>query len=174
MRCCAPTWSGAFLVGVPHTVIGEITDLTRHHGRTSQPLGMKLPPFDVVVEAEPMKVFSLITNDANPIHWDLQAVRDAGPGERVINQGEPKVGYVLDALCHLTGSWHAVRKFETRFLKNVFTGSRLTAGEETVSVGNTENARTAQLTVWLRRAAGDELLMGTATVDLPATNAEDY
>ncbi|GCE44558.1 hypothetical protein Rhow_008979 [Rhodococcus wratislaviensis] len=134
--------------------------------------GTKIPTVETVVDAEAMKVFSLITKDPNPIHWDLDSVQKAGLGDRAVNQGGLNVGYVVNALCQWTGSRDSVRRVKTRFLKNAYAGDVLTAGGTVSAVDRSTVPNTAELTVWLRRADGDEIMSGTATIQLP--EREDF
>ncbi len=130
-------------------------------------VGTEISPVHVRVEAEPMKVFTLITDDPNPIHWDPAAVRAAGLGERVINQGGLNVGYVLNAVTAWTGSRSSIVGTRVRFLGNAFAGDDLVAGGEVAGVDEATTPPIATLNVWLRRTDGAELVAGTVTVRLP-------
>ncbi|MFZ2177858.1 MAG: MaoC/PaaZ C-terminal domain-containing protein [Rhodococcus sp. (in: high G+C Gram-positive bacteria)] len=130
-------------------------------------VGTEIPPVHVRVEAEPMKVFTLITEDPNPIHWDPDAVRAAGLGEQVINQGGLNVGYVLNAVTAWTGSRSSILGTRVRFLGNAFAGDDLVAGGEVASVDECTTPPIATLNVWLRRTDGAELVSGTVSVRLP-------
>ena len=130
-------------------------------------VGTEIPPIHVHVEAEPMKVFTLITDDPNPIHWDTDAVQAAGLGNRVINQGGLNVGYVFNAVTAWTGSWDSIVGTKVRFLGNAFAGDDLVAGGKVASVDDYATPPTATVNVWLRRSDGAELVSGTVTVRLP-------
>ena len=45
-----------------------------------------------------MKTFAVALADPNPIHLDPEAVKAAGLGDRVINQGPAGLGYLLNML----------------------------------------------------------------------------
>lgn len=122
----------------------------------------RIPDRTVRVEAGPMKVFSLLTRDPNPIHWDGDAVRALGMGDRPVNQGGLNVGYVIGALTAWAGSGAAVRDLRVRFHGTVRAGDTVTAGGDVVQ----QTGRTTSLRVWLRDAEGTDLLSGTATVEV--------
>lgn len=130
-------------------------------------VGMSIPPLHVHVEAAPMKVFTLITDDPNPIHWDRAAVQAAGLGDRVINQGGLNLAYVLNAVTAWTGSRSSIVGTQVRFLGNTFAGDDLVAGGEIASIDNTSTLATATLRVWLRGSDDAELMSGTVMVRLP-------
>jgi acyl dehydratase len=121
----------------------------------------RIPCRTVVVETGPMQVFSLLTRDPNPIHWDVEAVRARGMGDRPVNQGGLNLGYVIGALTAWAGSAAAVCELRVRFNGTVRAGDTVTAGGEVVE----ESGTTARLRVWLRDADGADLLSGTATVE---------
>src|ERR1700727_2758336 len=91
-------------------------------------VGSALGPWTVPdVDPEKMKVFAVVLADPNPIHLDPEAVKSAGLGDRVINQGPASFGYVLNMLREaLPGA--AVRDLNVRLTANVFGGDRVTAG----------------------------------------------
>ena len=132
--------------------------------------GAELPTLRTMVMRGPMKVFSLLTGDPNPLHWDVNAVRAAGLGERPVNQGGLNVAYVVRVITEWAGSSAAIKELRVRFLGNVFAGDTVTAGGEVAEVeerGAGLGPR-ARVRVWLRNPGGDEVLTGTATVDMPA------
>ncbi len=67
------------------------------------------------VNAEKMKTVAVILEDGNPIHWDLDAVKAHGLGDRVINQGPINLAYLIDAVVHSLGDPGAIRSVSARF-----------------------------------------------------------
>lgn len=131
-------------------------------------VGAQLPVQRVEVRADAMKVFSLLTADPNPIHWDSAAVRAQGLGDRPINQGGLNAGYVANAVAAWAGSRTALRELRVRFRGSVAAGDPVDAGGEVVQTA-TDGCRVhAVLRVWLRDAAGTDVVVGTASVELPA------
>lgn len=130
-------------------------------------VGNEILPFRVHVESAPMKVFTLITDDPNPIHWDPDAVSAAGLGDRVINQGGLNLGYVLNAVTAWAGSRRSIVGTQVRFLGNAFAGDDLVAGGAVARIDDSTTPSTATLNVWLRHVDGTDLVSGTVTVRLP-------
>ena len=64
--------------------------------------GDVLPEWDLpVVSREKMKTLAPILADPNPIHFDLESVRELGMGERPINQGPNNMAYVMNMLADI-------------------------------------------------------------------------
>jgi len=130
-------------------------------------VGTEIPPVRFRVEPEPMKVFTLITDDPNPIHWDAEAVVTAGLGDRVINQGGLNLSYVLNAVTAWTGSRASIVRTKVRFLGNAFAGDALVAGGVVTEIDDSSTPALATLSVWLRHTDGTDLVSGTVITHLP-------
>ena len=130
--------------------------------------GTEIP--EAVIESVPverMKTVAALLRDPNPIHWDAEAVKALGMGDRVINQGPNNMAYVVTMLTDWAGGDPSrVRALRVRFLSNVFAGDRLTARGVVTDVREVDGERLADLDVWLERAADDRVLDGSATVAL--------
>lgn len=132
---------------------------------------------DLVVEsvdAEKMKTMASILRDPNPIHWDVQAVRAFGMGDRPVNQGPNNMAYLVNMLAAFAGGFDRVRQLRVRFLANVFAGDRLVAGGRVTAVdaGSTDDERVVGCEVWLRRDGdeADTVMAGTGVVVLTDRN----
>jgi acyl dehydratase len=139
-------------------------------------IGWTLPVQRVEVRAEAMKVFSLLTADPNPIHWDVAAVQAQGLGDRPVNQGGLNAGYVARAVTAWTNDTAALRTLQVRFRGSVAAGDTVTAGGTVTGVVRDGELVRAVVDVWLRDATGAEVADGTAEVELPASavdNAEE-
>jgi acyl dehydratase len=89
-------------------------------------IGQELPPLVIdSVDAEKMKLMAALLHDPNPIHFDVDRVRELGMGDRVVNQGPSNMSYLLNMVTRWTGSIAALRSAEIRFLGNVFAGDRV-------------------------------------------------
>ncbi|MEU3273092.1 MaoC family dehydratase [Saccharomonospora sp. NPDC006951] len=121
----------------------------------------KLP----AVSAEKMKTMALVLVDPNPIHFDLDAVRALGMGDKPVNQGPNNLAYVMNMLAGWTGGHEHLRGIRVRFQGNVLGGDHVVA-RGTVSALREEKGRTlADCDVEL--VAGQRVaLAGTATVDI--------
>lgn len=131
--------------------------------------GDTLPPWRVeAVSAEKMKTVAALLSDPNPIHFDVEAVRALGMGERPINQGPLNMGYVMNMLASFSGGHQNLRRFRVRFLGNVLAGDELEAGGVVTAVRQGPEGLLAECDVYLRRADGVDLLRGNATVNIGA------
>jgi acyl dehydratase len=129
--------------------------------------GDALPDWVVAaVAAEKMKTMAAILDDSNPIHFDVEAVRRLGMGDRVVNQGPNNMAYVMNMLSDWAGGPGHLRELTVRFQANVFAGDRLVAGGRVVEVREERGIRLAVCEVWLQVVDGPRALSGTATVML--------
>ena len=127
------------------------------------------------VDAEKMKTMAALLRDPNPIHWDVDVVRQLGMGERPVNQGPNNMAYLVNLLAAFAGGYERVRALRVRFLGNVFGGDRLVAGGAVTAIDETPDGdghRVAHCDVWLRRDGDpdDTVMAGTATVLLDEGN----
>ncbi|MDN5751033.1 MAG: hypothetical protein L0H64_21410, partial [Pseudonocardia sp.] len=78
-------------------------------------VGDAVPPLRIEdVSADKIKIMALVLRDPNPIHFDLDAVREAGLGDREVNQGGVTMAYIIDMLVAWTGSRASVRTIDCR------------------------------------------------------------
>ena len=77
------------------------------------------------VDAEKMKTMAALLADSNPIHWDVDTVKELGMGNQPVNQGPNNLGYVMNMLGDWAGGAERIQKIRVRFLDNVFAGDRL-------------------------------------------------
>ncbi|MEV0595726.1 MaoC family dehydratase [Nonomuraea cavernae] len=134
-------------------------------------VGAELPEWHVPsVSAEKMKTTAALLADPNPIHFDAEAVRALGMGDRPVNQGPLNMGYVMNMLAAWSGGHDRLRRLRVRFLGNVFAGDQLRAGGVVTAVREENGDRLADCEVFLTVVGGEPVLKGTATVALaPAT-----
>jgi acyl dehydratase len=92
-------------------------------------VGQELEPF-VVERVDPARnmLASAILDDPNPIHYDVQHVRQLGLGDALVNHGPLSLGYLANVAIRFAGGPGAVRRFRARFLGNVLAGDRLVCG----------------------------------------------
>ncbi|MFB4308187.1 MaoC family dehydratase [Actinomadura sp. GTD37] len=128
-------------------------------------IGDELPPRDIPsVDAEKMKTMAALLSDGNPIHWDVEAVRAAGLGDRPVNQGPTNMAYVLDMLASWSGGHDRLRRIRLRFTGNVFAGDHLRAAGTVTDVRDEDGATVADCEVRLDVVGGGTVLSGTASV----------
>jgi acyl dehydratase len=119
------------------------------------------------VDAEAMKDLAVLLADPNPIHLDAAAAREAGLGDRPVNQGPANFGYVLTMLARAVPG-AAIRDLRVRLLANVFAGDRVTAEGRVDSIEVVDGETRLACSVWLEVADGPRALEGTATLAVPA------
>lgn len=130
-------------------------------------VGTAMPEWTTVVDPAAMRVFSLVTDDPNPIHWDREVVRRSGLGDRLVNQGGLNVAYIANAIEAWLGATAQITALKVRFLGNVYEEETVVAGGHVASVdGAGSGLPNLELSVWLRRADGSDVLVGTARVSL--------
>lgn len=137
--------------------------------RTTRPaVGDPVPPLRVeCVSADKIKIMALVLRDPNPIHFDLDAVRAAGMGDREVNQGGVTMAYVIDMLIAWTGSRAAVRTVDCRFSANVFAGDAVDVGGTVTAVREERGVHLVECEVWADPVDGVRAVGGTATVAFP-------
>ena len=116
------------------------------------------------VPAEKMKTMALLLRDPNPIHWDIDAVRRLGMGDKVINQGPTNQAYVINMLLSWLGDPVRLKSIRVRFVANVLAGDRVIAGGRVTTLRTDGGVPVADCEVWLDRDDGSRLMTGTAVV----------
>jgi acyl dehydratase len=135
-------------------------------------VGDDIPTWTVAgVDAEKMKTMAALLRDPNTIHFDPEAVRALGLGDRVVNQGPTNLAYVMNMLGSWTGDFSCLRRLDVRFQGKVVAGDHVTAGGRVTAVRLGENGPEATCEVWLDVAGGGRALAGTAVVAWPGASA---
>ncbi len=133
-------------------------------------VGSEFPYYDIgIVDAEKMKTMAILIQDPNPIHWDVEAVRRLGLGDKPINQGPSNMAYVVNALVSWVGGIEKFRNLKVRFLGNVYAGDRLTVVGSVADIDEVKGDTLATCDVQLVRGdIGDEdvVMAGQASVIL--------
>jgi len=130
--------------------------------------GQELPPWRLdAVDPAAMKTMAALLRDPNPIHYDVAAVRAAGLGDRVVNQGPSNLGYIVNMLLAWTGDPASVLQVSARFLGNVVAGDAVTAGGVVRELIADDAGTVTRCEVWLDRDDGTRLVAGTARVRAP-------
>jgi acyl dehydratase len=130
-------------------------------------VGMAIPALEISsVNPEKMKTMAALLNDSNPIHFDVQAVKAMGLGDRPINQGPTNMAYVMTMLCNWAGGYQRLRALRVRFVANVHAGDALRASGVVTAVQRAEGQVRADCSVRLDVIDGVNVLLGDATVVL--------
>jgi 3-hydroxybutyryl-CoA dehydratase len=121
------------------------------------------------VRPEHIRAFAEVLDDPNPLHLDPEAVRAAGLGDRVMNQGPASFGYVLELL-RAVAPGARVTRLDLKLQANVFAGDRVIAAGviDAIDLGDGDQRLTCS--VWLDIENGCRALVGTAEVAIPVPN----
>lgn len=126
--------------------------------------GAQLEPLVVeTVDIEKMKTMAAILRDPNPIHYDVDLVRELGMGDAPVNQGPINLAFLMEAVSRFADGPAAVKSIRLRFLGNVFGGERVECTGTVTSVDR--DAKTADLEV-NAVSDGRPVLGGVATIRL--------
>ena len=122
-----------------------------------------------ITSSQDIERFSDITGDFNPLHYD-QATAEASVFGRIIVQGGVTSG-ILNAVVaeDLPGPGTVFLQVSWRFVKAVGVGEQITGEVEVVSVR--DDKPICQLKTRVTNEAGEECLMGEATVYVAALKA---
>jgi len=132
-------------------------------------VGTELAPRTVqAVREEDIRIMALLLRDSNPIHFDLDAVAEAGLGNRVINQGGATMAYVIDYVAECAGGRSAIRTIDCSFRANVFAGDDVVVGAVVRSVEVAGADTLVELEVWADVVGGRRAILGSAQVAWPA------
>ena len=121
--------------------------------------GDSLPTLRHQVQPAAMAVMAELLHDPNPIHLEPAAVKAAGLGERVINQGPANLGYIINMLDSAFPDFR-VAKIESRYLANVRGGDVVIAGGTLLNA--TENRLDCE--TWLRLESGETAVSASAVL----------
>ncbi len=131
--------------------------------------GEPLPERVVVVRADRMAVVTALMDDPVPIHYDRDAVRELGRGDRLVNQGPIALGYLAETVRDWVGERGTLAGLRARFLVPVVEVDRLTCVGAVTET--TATPPTATVALLLRR--GTEIVVrGSALVRWTAAEDE--
>jgi acyl dehydratase len=131
--------------------------------------GTTIPPLELDVDPEKMKVMAALLADPNPIHFDTRALAGLGMDERPVNQGPLNMGYLQTMLTRWAGGRDRLLSFRVRFQGNVLAGDRVRASGTVTEVRDAERGRVATCEISLEVVGGAVALSGTADVLLEET-----
>lgn len=110
------------------------------------------------VDAESIRLYAEITQDFNPLHLDRGFAAQTRFGVPIAH-GTMQVSLIWQALSRSFGvAALADAELEIRFLHPVKEGDTVTGG------GRLADAATGRYEVWVRNAAGESVIAGTASV----------
>lgn len=133
-------------------------------GRPAAVVGDEIPPLELRVDGEKMKVMAALLADPTPIHFDTRALARLGMGDRPVNQGPLNMGYLQTMLARWAGGRDRLLTFRVRFLSNVLAGDVVRAHGTVTDVRETERGRVATCDIALDVVGGSAALSGSAEV----------
>ena len=125
-------------------------------------VGTLVPPLELTVDPEKMKVMAALLSDPTPIHFDTRALAELGLDTRPINQGPLNMGYLQTALTRWAGGRDRLLGFRVRFAGNVLAGDVVRAHGVVTALHETDRGRVATCDVALDVVGGATALTGTA------------
>ncbi len=130
-------------------------------------VGQQLPPLEVRVDPEKMKLMAALLSDPTPIHFDVRALRELGMDERPVNQGPLNMGYLETMLARWVGGRDRLLDLRVRFRGNVLAGDLVRATGSVTALREDERGRIATCDVVLEVDGADPAMTGEAEVLLP-------
>ncbi|HEY9264296.1 MAG TPA: MaoC family dehydratase [Mycobacterium sp.] len=128
-------------------------------------VGDILPSYVVTdIRAESIQIIALLLRDSNPIHFDLDAVRDAGLGDRAVNQGGASMAYIMTMLTQWAGGRSVIKSISCRFRGTVHADDTVECSGTVTHVETTEAGPLVTCQVWADVRGGRRAIEGTATV----------
>jgi acyl dehydratase len=136
-----------------------------HAAAPAAPRGVGEPVPPLVIDdvgADRMKTMAALLRDPYAIHWDPEAVRAAGHGDRPVNQGPLNLAYVANMLMAWAGDG-SIRRLTVSFHARVLADDTVVATGEVIERAVVDGEQVARCAVRLTR--GDDVIVsGTAVV----------
>lgn len=125
--------------------------------------GTRLEPLSVRVESGKMKTVAAIMRDPNPTHYDVEAVKAVGLGDRLLNQGPANAGYLMELVRRAAGGAAKVRAYRVRYLGTVHEGDVVVCEGAVFEVDEEGKTATLELSATVD---GNPVIAGSAVVAL--------
>jgi acyl dehydratase len=131
-------------------------------------VGEQLGPLRIeAIESERMKTMAVLLQDPNPIHIRPEAAKEAGLGDRVVNQGPRNMAFLMRLLQEHDPAAR-LERFTARFVANVFDGDTVLAtGSVVESLEPGNGTRRFECMLALDVEGAGRALEVTATVAVP-------
>ncbi|WP_435741989.1 MaoC family dehydratase [Nocardioides sp. SYSU DS0663] len=127
-------------------------------------VGAEIPPLELEVDPERMKVMAALLSDPTPIHFDTRVLAELGMDERPVNQGPLNMGYLQTMLARWAGGRDRLLDFRVRFQGNVLAGDTVRATGRVAALRDDPRGQVATCDIALEVLGGDVVLSGTADV----------
>lgn len=113
---------------------------------------------------EKMKVLALLLADPNPIHFDVEATRRLGLGDRQVNQGPSNIAMVVNMLHECLPDARLIQ-LRTKLLGTAFAGDAIDAGGEIIERRTEAQVERITCRVWLGVRGGGRIIEGDAVLE---------
>jgi len=111
------------------------------------------------IDATALKTVAALMDDPNPIHWDVEAVKARGLGDRPVVQGPVTISALIDLALDFAGPGDRLLDLNARFLRPVF------AGDSVDCSGRVVSREGGRMRIELRAAvSGTPVALATATL----------
>lgn len=130
-------------------------------------VGNTLTPIRIeAISTETMKDWAVFLRDPNPIHLDVEVVKEKGLGDAVINQGPINVAYVMNMLmANFPGC--TIESMNSRFTDNAYGGEAVETFGTITHIENTTSGQRVTCELGLKADARSFVISGDATVFIP-------
>jgi acyl dehydratase len=130
--------------------------------------GTSLPPLTVQVTPVQMFLYSAASHNGHRIHWDTPWATEVEGHPGLVVQGHLQAALLARLVTDWIGGDGRLVAFATRHRGSAYAGDVLTFRGEVVAVRHEENRHLVDLRLGGENAAGEVILPGTATVELPS------
>jgi acyl dehydratase len=136
-------------------------------------VGDELGPLRIeAIEPERMKTMAVLLQDPNPIHIRPEAAREAGLGDRVVNQGPRNMAFLMRLLLEHEPAGR-IERFTARFVANVFAGDTVVAtGKVLETLEAADGMRRFKCELALDVDGAGRALDATAAVAIPLARTD--
>ena len=107
-------------------------------------IGHKINQWSHHVKQEDLNSWSKILNDPNPIHFDADAVRKIGQGNKCINQGPANIAYLINTIFYNFPKCK-ILNIKNRLNGNVFVDDIVTVSGEITNISNKNESKIISL-----------------------------
>ncbi len=121
-------------------------------------VGQKINEWTYQVRQENLNAWSKILNDPNPIHFDSEAVKEIGLGNKCINQGPANISYIINAITYNFPK-SRILSIKNRLNGNVFVDDIISVTGKITKVLNKDESILISLLLKLRTQANDSLVI---------------
>tara|TARA_Y100000741_G_scaffold14228_1_gene11237 strand:+ start:125 stop:523 length:399 start_codon:yes stop_codon:yes gene_type:complete len=121
-------------------------------------IGHKINQWSHQVRQEDLNSWSKILNDPNPIHFDANAVKKIGQGDKCINQGPANIAYLINTIFYNFPKCK-ILNIKNRLNGNVFVDDIVTVSGEITNISNKNESRIISLSLNLSTQENNYLVV---------------